>query len=234
MKKKIKKKSSFYDNKVVIKPWGYEYVVYRHKNNLSVTMLHIDFNKSTSLHCHPNKKSGFVLLKGKAEFQLGLWKKRSEIHSSPSKRMIARGLFHKIKATSKDGVMALEFETPVDKNDLIRFKDSYGREQKFYEGKKYTKEINKNHLRFKKPMSGKKQKFKINKTLLSLEEHKNFNQLLKNKPNTIFAILNGSISDKYGRSLLSYGDIIRTNDLKTLSKVFNIKKKLGVLKINKI
>ena len=223
MKKKIKKKSSFYDNKVVIKPWGYEYVVYRHKNNLSVTMLHIDFNKSTSLHCHPNKKSGFVLLKGKAE-----------IHSSPSKRMIARGLFHKIKATSKDGVMALEFETPVDKNDLIRFKDSYGREQKFYEGKKYTKEINKNHLRFKKPMSGKKQKFKINKTLLSLEEHKNFNQLLKNKPNTIFAILNGSISDKYGRSLLSYGDIIRTNDLKTLSKVFNIKKKLGVLKINKI
>ena len=130
--------------------------------------------------------------------------------------------------------MALEFETPVDKNDLIRFKDSYGREQKFYEGKKHTKEINKNHLRFNKPSSTKKQTFKINKTLLSLEEHKNFNKLLKNKPSTIFAILNGSISDKYGRSLLSYGDIIRTNDLKTLSKVFNIKKKLGVLKINKI
>ena len=130
--------------------------------------------------------------------------------------------------------MALEFETPVDKNDLIRFKDSYGREQKFYEGKKYTKEIDKNHLRFKKPSSTRKQKFKINKTLLSIEEHKDFKKLLKNKPNTIFAIINGSISDKYGRSLLSYGDIIRTNDLKTLSKVFNIKKKLGVLKINKI
>ena len=82
------------------------------------------------------------------------------------------------------------------------------------------------------PLNG--EKFKINKTLLSIEEHKDFKKLLKNKPNTIFAIINGSISDKYGRSLLSYGDIIRTNDLKTLSKVFNIKKKLGVLKINKI
>lgn len=233
MTNKIKKKSSFYDDKVVIKPWGYEYVVYRNKNNLCVTMLHIEYNKSTSLHCHPNKKSGFVLLKGKAEFQLGLWKKRSEIRSSPSKRMIARGLFHKIKSVSKKGVMALEFETPVDKNDLIRFKDSYGREQKFYEGKKHTKVINKNNLRFKKPSSTKKQEFKISKSLLTIENHKNFNKLLKNKPNTIFAILDGSIADKYGRSLLSYGDIIKTNDLKTLSKVFKIKKKLGVLKINK-
>ena len=57
-KLKIKRKSSFYDNKVVSKPWGYEYVVYRKSNNLSVTLLNIDYNKSTSLHCHPNKKSG--------------------------------------------------------------------------------------------------------------------------------------------------------------------------------
>ena len=73
--KTIKSTSSFYDNKVVLKPWGYEYVVFRNKNNLSVTLLNINYNKSTSLHCHPKKKSGFILLKGKAEFQLGLRKK---------------------------------------------------------------------------------------------------------------------------------------------------------------
>ena len=49
-------KSNKYDNKIVMKPWGYEYVVFRNKNNLSVTLLNIDFNKSTSLHCHPKKK----------------------------------------------------------------------------------------------------------------------------------------------------------------------------------
>ena len=43
--------------------------------------------------------------------------------------MIARGLFHPIKSLSKGGLLALEFETPVDKNDLVRFKDKYGRKK---------------------------------------------------------------------------------------------------------
>ena len=58
-------------------------------------------------------------------------------------------------------------------------------------------------------------------------------KLLKNKPNTIFAILDGSVSDQNGRNVLSYGDIIRTNDLKVLSKVFKIKKDLSVVKVFK-
>ena len=49
--------------------------------------------------------------------------------------MIARGLFHSIKSLSKDGLLALEFETPVDKRDLVRFKDAYGRRSKSYEEK---------------------------------------------------------------------------------------------------
>ena len=74
----MKQKSNFYDNKIVLKPWGYEYVVYRNLNNLSVTLLSINYGKKTSLHCHPLKKSGFILLGGKAAFQLGLRKKNTE------------------------------------------------------------------------------------------------------------------------------------------------------------
>jgi len=226
-------KNSFYDNRVVNKPWGYEYVVYRNSNNLSVTLLSINYNKKTSLHCHPNKKSGFILVRGKALFQLGLWKKRSEIHSSPSKRMIARGLFHSIKALSKNGLIALEFETPVNKNDLVRFKDSYGREQKSYEGKKYTTYIGSRFIKFKKPRFGKKQVYKINNVKITLEVHKNFKRLLNNKKSTIFAILDGAIVDRPGRRVLSYGDIVRTDDLKTLSQVFKIKKQLAILIVEK-
>jgi len=47
----------FYDRKVVKKPWGHEYVVYRKGNDLSVTLLRINYKKKTSLHCHPNKKT---------------------------------------------------------------------------------------------------------------------------------------------------------------------------------
>lgn len=227
----MKKKDSLYDNRLVNKPWGSEYVVYRNKNNLCVTLLKINYNQSTSLHCHPQKKSGFILLNGKALFQLGLWKKRSEVHISPSKRMIARGLFHSIKSLSKEGLLALEFETPVNKKDLVRFKDNYGRSNKAYEGKKFTQSINSNHIKFKTPTFKTKQMYKFGNVKLILEVHKNFTNLLKNKSNTIFAILNGAISDNNGRNVLSYGDIVRTNDLKVLSKVFKIKKQLSVAKV---
>jgi len=194
-------------------------------------LLNINPAKSTSLHCHPTKKTGFVLLRGKALIQLGLWKSERKTYKSPSKLMIRTGLFHSIKCVSKSGLLALEFETPVNKNDLVRFKDSYGREKKAYEGKKFTKSIESKSIKFKNPKFGKKQIYKIGKVNVALEVHKNFIKLLKNKNGTIFAILDGSISDNKGRNVLSYGDIIKTDDLRILSKVFKIKKKLSVVRV---
>ena len=229
----MKSKSIFYDNRVVYKPWGYEYTIYRNLNHLSVTFLKINYNKSTSLHCHPNKKTGFILISGRALIQLGLWKSTAEYYSAPSKLMIRTGLFHSIKAASKNGVSALEFESPVDKNDLIRFKDDYGRETKPYEGKKFTKKIQSNFIKFKKPRLGKNQTYKMSKVKISLEVHKNFKNLINKKMSTIFAILDGEIIDKQRKNVLSYGDIIRTGTLKKLSEAFKIKKYLTVLSVSK-
>ena len=228
----MRKKSSFYDNKVVIKPWGYEYTIFRYLNKLSVTFLKINKNHRTSLHCHPKKKTGFIVLDGKAKIQLGLWEDTAEYFSAPSKLMIRTGLFHSIKGVSKNGVSALEFETPMDKHDLVRFKDDYGRRSKPYEGKKFSKNINPNFMRFKKPIFGKDQFYKIGKVKIFLEVHKNFKKLLKNNNRTIFAILNGKIVDSKGRNVISYGDIIRTGTLKKLSEVFKIKGNLTVLRVS--
>ena len=125
-------------------------MVYRNSKKLSVTLLNIDYNKKTSLHCHPTKKTGFIVLSGKALIQLGLWKATSRYFNAPSKLMIRTGLFHSIKAVSKKGLCALEFETPVNKKDLVRFKDSYGREKKPYEGKEFTSKTSTNDVIFKK------------------------------------------------------------------------------------
>ena len=86
-------------------------------------------------------------------------------------------------------------------------------------------------IKFKKPKLGTQQTYKINKVKISLEVHKNFKTILRNKISTIFGILDGAIVDKHGRKVLSYGDIVRTNDLKTLSQVFKIKKYLSVVKV---
>jgi hypothetical protein len=51
-----KKKKFSYDNRVVTKPWGNEYVVYRNSKKLSVTLLNIDYNKKNVTCDWINKK----------------------------------------------------------------------------------------------------------------------------------------------------------------------------------
>ena len=154
----MKNKSSFYDSRVVYKPWGYEYTIYRNLNHLSITLLKINHNKSTSLHCHPNKKTGFILISGKALIQLGLWKNTAEYYSAPSKLMIRTGLFHSTKAISSKITM-LEIEVPIDKSDLVRFKDEYGRTEKPYEGSEFIFKLNKKAILFSHPIQNEIKKY---------------------------------------------------------------------------
>ena len=64
-----------YNNRVILKPWGEEYVIFKDKKKIAITYLKLKKGFSTSLHCHPNKKTGFLILKGTAEVQVGIYKK---------------------------------------------------------------------------------------------------------------------------------------------------------------
>lgn len=118
-----------YKDKIVIKPWGYEYLVYEN-DEVALWCLHINQGESTSMHCHPKKTTGLVLLNGEAEVSF-LSDKR--IIKGLDKVMIRRGLFHQTKALSEGGVDLFEIETPNDKEDLVRLYDNYGRQDKPYE-----------------------------------------------------------------------------------------------------
>ena len=118
-----------YKDKVVIKPWGNEYLVYEN-NDIALWHLHINQGESTSMHCHPKKTTGLILLNGEAEVGF-LADKR--VIKGLDKVMIRRGLFHQTKALSEGGVDIFEVETPNDKEDLVRLNDNYGRQDKPYE-----------------------------------------------------------------------------------------------------
>lgn len=119
-----------YKNVIVNKPWGFEYLVYE-SSEVAVWLLFIRAHHQTSMHCHPRKTTGLLLLKGEAQLA---FLADSKFISAPEKQMIRRGLFHSTRAVSQDGAYLLEIETPNDKKDLIRLLDSYGRENKGYEG----------------------------------------------------------------------------------------------------
>ena len=229
----MKNTDKFYDNRIVKKPWGYEYTIFRNANKVGITFLNIKHKHKTSLHCHPKKKTGFIILKGEAAVQLGLYNSNTKKYKAPSRLVIRPGLFHSIKALSKQGVCALEFETPVNKKDLVRFKDEYGRQYKPYEGIKYTKKMGSQLIKFKKPQKGKTQRYIFSNLEISLGIYSEFKSLIKKNDKTISAILNGKIVDKMGQSVISHGEIVKTSTLKKLSEVFKIDKQLTILRVTK-
>jgi len=118
-----------HDAVIVRKPWGYEYLAYKNEY-VALWLLHIAPGERTSMHCHPNKSTGLVVLSGEAEINFIADSRRMQ---APAKQMIRRGLFHQTHAVGTDPVLMFEVETPVDKDDLVRLHDNYGRKDSGYE-----------------------------------------------------------------------------------------------------
>lgn len=115
---------------LVRKPWGGEYLMFQN-DFVGIWNLTIKEGHSTSMHCHPNKKTALILLKGQAEFST----LNETLRLQPFNPVIIEaGVFHSTKAVSSEGIELLEIETPPAKHDMIRLKDKYGREDQAYEG----------------------------------------------------------------------------------------------------
>ena len=224
--------SHFYDQYKVIKPWGEEYVIFRKGKKIMVTLLNLKYGKSTSIHCHPKKKTGFLVLNGKAKVSLGLDMDESLILNSSDKLMIRNGLFHSTTCLSKKGLTLLEFENPADKNDIVRYKDKYGRKFKPYEKqKKCLKKISKEDIIFKLPKNNSINQYEINKKKIIIESVKSINKL-KNRPKSeIYAILDGQIIDNFNKSVLGPGDVIKLGTIIKLANSFNLKKHITFLRL---
>ncbi len=115
----------------VPKPWGKEYLCWRSKS-CAIWLLELNYLASTSFHCHTKKNTGLIVLDGKIQLNLI----NSEYILNPLEKInIFRGRFHSSKCISESGAVMLEVEAPVDKRDLIRWEDNYGRENLSYEKK---------------------------------------------------------------------------------------------------
>ena len=205
-----------FDN-VVKKPWGYEYVAYENEH-CALWFLHIKDQHSTSMHCHPNKTTGLILLEGTAEVS---FMSDTFILNPNHKIMIRKGLFHSTKATSKNGINLFEIETPVDKFDLVRLRDSYGREGKPYEDVSHEYPKLEDCLIIEEPTCGQENVYKLGQAILRVcnIEDTNFFNTVDDDKNVMF--LNGGIVTEYNINVAGPGDIVSSKVIKELTKVFN-------------
>lgn len=163
----IKKKTPFdYRGIVVQKPWGYEYLMFEN-SDVAIWILHLRKGYENSVHCHPRKKTSMLVLSGKVRATtLTDWFDLSALDGL----IYDAGLFHTQKALTDD-VFLMEIETPPDKHDLVRLKDSYGREGKTYEDKKHhSQDIKKfKYVYFSPEDIRKGNKKKIRRSVITLE-----------------------------------------------------------------
>jgi acetolactate synthase-1/2/3 large subunit len=114
---------------IVQKPWGHEYELTR-TESAAAWILFIKPGSSTSLHCHRRKATSLTVLAGTVQCQL---LDVTHVRESGESVTLGPGVFHRTTATSLAGAFVLEVESPIDKFDLVRISDDYGRENQGYE-----------------------------------------------------------------------------------------------------
>lgn len=222
-----------YDNSKVIKPWGEEYNIYRNVRKIAITYLKIKKGQSTSLHCHPKKKTGFLILSGIAEVQIGIYKKNIFRYKSMSILVLRPGLFHKIKASNKQDLYALEIENPYIKTDLIRMEDDYGRKNSGYENLVQSVRLKKNDIVFKTPLFKKTNRYILNNIKIEIFHLKDFRKYNSYDDKSVSIILDGCLVSSGGKIVISVGEIVKSYTLKKLSESFVVSSKILILKASK-
>lgn len=138
----IKNQNYDFKNIKVNKPWGYEYLFYSSKE-ISIWILKIFKNQKTSMHCHTNKKTSLILLKGEANLHT---LDRTINLKSGNAVIIDKGAFHRTSSEFGEDITVMEIETPTNKNDIVRYQDKYKRSNSGYESKDSFTETKNNDL----------------------------------------------------------------------------------------
>jgi mannose-6-phosphate isomerase-like protein (cupin superfamily) len=202
---------------IVKKPWGYEYLAYEN-DEVALWCLYIQKGHNTSMHCHPNKTTGLILLDGNAEVSF----LSNKFKLDPlNKIMIRKGLFHSTMATGERGAWVLEIEAPVDKHDLVRFKDSYGREGKPYENSTFEYPKEEACLWIEDSTDSEPRTYHIANSELTVTKIDDISFFDKVKQDTNIMFLQGGIVTEYNINVAGAGDIVAANNISDLTKVFN-------------
>ena len=210
---------SQYEKTTVTKPWGYEYLAYQNEK-VALWFLYIGYGQQTSMHCHPNKTTGLILLDGEAEISFF----GNKFNLKPvSKTMIRKGLFHSTKAISKKGAYVFEIETPVDKHDLVRLEDKYGREGLAYEDSTFEAPKKDDCLWIKNENSN----YKFSNCDIKVETITDIDQFNKKDSSLVIpdgneniVFLDGGIEDGESNMVAQAGDVVSCSVIKRLIKLF--------------
>jgi GDP-L-fucose synthase len=219
-----------YEKKVVIKPWGYEFLMFENEF-IAIWLLHIKKGHSTSMHCHVQKKTSLIMLSGRA--MINMFLKRRYLKPCDA-LMLEKSVFHSTKSLSEEGIFLLEIESPPNKTDLVRLEDRYGREQLGYEGiaEMETSNIEEyNFFSFRESDCYEKFMHTAKDFSVSLEiflDNNDFQKHFKTREGELYTCCRGKILSKDGNTVLDIADTQKADALFNTEELF-IPGKLALL-----
>jgi len=207
-----------YKTNIVKKPWGYEYLAYENEN-VALWFLSILRDQKTSMHCHPNKTTGLMVIDGDAEVSF-LSNKLSL--STKEKTMIRKGLFHSTHAIGSN-LCIFEIETPVNKHDLVRLEDKYGRTGQPYEDESNELPKASECIWIDEPVKGLSNFYNLGGKKIAVHHIDSMQhmQSLLAQTNSHIMFLRGGLLTAYDINVAGPGDIVTKDVLEKLLKVFS-------------
>ena len=223
-----------YSKVVVRKPWGYEYLIFCN-DEIAVWILYLKAGAQTSMHCHPGKKTSLVVLEGSVRCSTMT---ESVERSAGEGLLIDKGVFHQTTTVSEAGAFVMEIETPVNKRDLVRLKDKYGREGKGYETEDQHSfnTQNFNYISFQNlgiQHNLKKRFGQCSMTFKKLTDEKVLDEVLELNPEDVICICKGQLLDHARQSVISVGDTMTVKSLKQFGRL-HVARNTEMLLIKKI
>ena len=204
-----------YSKVVVKKPWGYEYLIFANES-IAVWILYVRCDAQTSMHCHPTKKTSLVVLQGDVICSTIT----EDLERLPGEGLlIEKGVFHRTKATSESGAFVMEIETPINKREVVRLKDQYGREGQAYESVDHHSgnTQNYNYLSLNKAQvesyNLKKRFGHCTLTFKRVKVLQEILEIIRLNPDDVITVLGGRILDEAGTPLAGIGDTITIKEL---------------------
>jgi rfaE bifunctional protein nucleotidyltransferase chain/domain len=209
----VKSERVDYKDKICVKPWGYEFLIYESKK-LGTWFLEINKNVGTSTHTHFNKDTIMIVISGKIRLNMI---DDYKIYGEGSIIYIPKRKFHGLNSLSdKSYVIEIEiFDENVnfsDKNDLLRLVDNYKRDNTGYANSVQIKTENIEQYNYFYLES--KLNYRVENTDICFGELKDI--FVKNKNNNIYILYENNvlINDK----ILNPGSILNYEEIYNLYK----------------
>ncbi|MBI1910246.1 MAG: thiamine pyrophosphate-binding protein [Deltaproteobacteria bacterium] len=222
-----------YSKGVVRKPWGYEYLIYQN-DTVAVWILYIQKDYQTSLHAHLSKKTSITVLSGKAVCSTA----EGEYLREAGKGMVyGNNVFHRTKSISDNGTFVMEIETPVNKRDLVRAVDDYGREKLGYEGLSNLSINlhNYNYISFIDSNIYYNIKKRFGPSGIELHKIDCLESFTKHTQGDwdLIVLLKGEITDRVGKVLLGVGDSISRKEFLGQKHLIQLREPIEIIIVKK-